>query len=77
MVFVRRNIAVVHIPRGWLTQCLCLSQVDHSVCGIDTFESIEEGKVHVSFPSLFPDTGMGRSRARLSFSALVCAHTVP
>ena len=62
------------------TICLYLSQIDHSVCGIDTFESVEEGKVllrHVSFPSLFPDTGMGRSRSRLSFSALICAHTVP
>lgn len=43
------------------TICLYLSQVDHSVCGIDTFESVGEGKVHVSFPSLFSDTGMGRS----------------
>jgi len=37
--------------------CLYLSQVDHSVCGIDTFESVEEGNVpprQVSFSSLFP-----------------------
>jgi len=56
---------------------LYLSQVDHSVCGIDAFESVEEGKVHIYFPSLFPDTGMGRSQSRLGFSALVCAHTIP
>lgn len=46
-----------HSPRMVSTICLYLSQVGHSVCGIDTFESVEEGKVpprQVSFPPLFP-----------------------
>ena len=69
-----------HSTRMVNTICLYIKHVDQSVCGIDTFESVEESKVplrHVYSPSLFPDTGMGRSRSRLSFSALIYAHTVP
>lgn len=57
---------------------LYLGQVDHSLCGVDMFESVEEGKVplrHLSFPSLFSDTGMGRSRSRLSFPVLIRFHS--
>ena len=77
MVFVRRNIAVVHIPRGWLTQYVCISArfIIQSAVLIRLKASKRARWTFLS--RLSSPTREWAAAVPIKLSALVCAHTVP